>query len=233
MNKVLITGANKGIGFGISKHLALKGWHILVGARNKERAEKAIQQLKALGAKDAEWVNINLSDLKSLDDSISQIKSEHPDLSMLINNAGIPGDMACASYDSDIKDIIETVQVNYIGTYYLTKGLVPTIADNKGKIVNVTVPVSVNPYWNPLAYKASKAAQNVMTETFAFDFDKNKVPVEIYCVHPGPTTTDLNGNMRLPGFHEPDLVGEKIVDIIYDGKRHQGEFIEIYPIVEE
>ena len=49
MNKVLITGANKGIGFGISKHLALKGWHILVGARNKERAEKAIQQLKALG----------------------------------------------------------------------------------------------------------------------------------------------------------------------------------------
>ena len=56
MNKVLITGANKGIGFGISKHLALKGWHVLVGARNKERAEKAIQELKALGAKEAEWV---------------------------------------------------------------------------------------------------------------------------------------------------------------------------------
>ena len=52
-------------------------------------------------------------------------------------------------------------------------------------------------------------------------------------MHPGPTTTDLNGNMSLPGFHMPDDVGGKIVDLLYDGQRHQGEFIEIYPIVEE
>ncbi len=233
MAKVLITGANKGIGFGIAKYLGLCGWHILLGARNEQKAEKAIENLKSLGIKEAEWVNINLSDIDQLEASIEIIKKQHPDLNMLINNAGIPGNMAVPSYESDIKDIIETVQVNYIGTFALTKGLVPLIAGNKGRIVNVTVPTSVNPYWNPLAYKASKAGQNVMTETMAFDFDKNNIPVEIYCVHPGPTTTDLNGNMTGEGFHTSDLVGKKIVDIINDGKRHQGEFIEIYPIVKE
>ena len=44
-----ITGANKGIGFGIAKHLGLSGWRIIIGARNQERAEKAIRELIALG----------------------------------------------------------------------------------------------------------------------------------------------------------------------------------------
>ena len=231
MPKVIVTGANKGIGFAISKELGLNGWHVLVGARNKERGEKAVSTLKSLGVKEAEWVNINLSDLKSLQASIELIAAHHPDLKMLVNNAGIPGDMSCPSYESDLKDIIETVNVNYIGTYALTKGLVPVNEKNKGRIVNITVPTTVNPYWNPLAYKASKAAQNVMTETMGFDFDKNKIPVEIFCVHPGPTTTDLNGNMTGEGFHQPDVVAKKFMEILKDGKRHQGEFIEIFPIV--
>ena len=43
---VFITGANKGIGYGIAKHLGLSGWSIVLGARNEERAEKAIKELK-------------------------------------------------------------------------------------------------------------------------------------------------------------------------------------------
>lgn len=233
MATALITGANKGIGFSISKYLGRCGWHILLGARDQQRAEEAIRKLKDFGVPEAEWINIDLSDLDLLQASIELIKKQHPDLALLINNAGIPGNMAVPSYESDIKDITETIQVNYIGTFALTQGLVPLLAGNKGRIVNITVPTTVNPYWNPLAYKASKASQNVMTETMAFDFDKHHIPIEIYCVHPGPTTTDLNGNMTGEGFHTPDLVGKKITDIINDGKRHQGEFIEIYPIVKE
>lgn len=233
MKKALVTGANKGIGYAIAEHLVRRGWHVLVGARSRERGEAAVCRLNELATGRAEWLEVNLSDYASLDLTEAAIRANHPDLELLINNAGIPGDMSVASYDTDIKDIVETTQVNFFGTFYLTKALVPVIAANRGRIVSVTVPTSTNPYWNPLAYKASKAAQNCMTEHLAFDFRKNDIPVETYCVHPGPTTTDLNGNMSLPGFHTPDDVGSKLVELLYDGQSHQGELIEIYPIVAE
>jgi NAD(P)-dependent dehydrogenase (short-subunit alcohol dehydrogenase family) len=84
-----------------------------------------------------------------------------------------------------------------------------------------------------LAYVASKAAQNAMTSIMAMDFSDKNIPVEIYDVHPGPTTTDLNGNMTGEGFHTPDLIGEKVAELVADGKNHNGEFIELYPIVKE
>ena len=52
----LVTGANKGIGFGIVKHLGLGGWKVIVGARHQGRAEKAMADLKALGIEDRKSV---------------------------------------------------------------------------------------------------------------------------------------------------------------------------------
>ena len=233
MKTVLITGANKGIGYGIAKHLGLSGWKILVGARNEQRAEKAIGELRALGIGVPGWVNIELTDLASLEKASKEINEKYPELSLLINNAGIPGDMSVDSLHTELSDIKETLDVNFIGTFVLTKALTPLLSRNGGRIVNVTVPSEISPYWHPLAYVASKAAQNAMMGVMAIEFEQQHIPVEIFSVHPGPTTTDLNGNMSLPGFHDIDTVGKKMAELINDGKRHQGEFIELYPIVEE
>ena len=62
----LVTGANKGIGFGIAKHLGLSGWKVIIGARNGQRAEKAINELKAQGIDVLGWVNIELKDLANI-----------------------------------------------------------------------------------------------------------------------------------------------------------------------
>lgn len=111
-----------------------------------------------------------------------------------LNNAGIPGDMSKTSWDTDMMDIKETTDVNYFGTLAITQALLPLIKQNEGRIVNVTVPSEISPYWHPLAYVASKAAQNAMMGVMAMEFKQNNIPVEIFSVHPGPTTTDLNGN---------------------------------------
>lgn len=234
MNKTaFITGANKGIGFGISKHLGMSGWDIVLGARDEQRAKAAIAELKALGVNVLGWVSIELADLNSVAQCAKTIKKDYPNLNLLINNAGIPGNMAHLSWESQMKDIQETVSVNYYGTFALTNALLPVIQTNKGRIINITVPSEVSPYWHPLAYVASKAAQNAMMGVMAMDFEQKDIPVEIFSVHPGPTTTDLNGNMALPGFHDIDTVGEKMAELINDSQRHNGEFIELYPIVEE
>ena len=230
---VLITGANKGIGFGIAKHLGLSGWQVIIGARDAQRAEKAISELKAASVDVQGWVNIELKDLNGIDKAAQEINEKYPELSLLVNNAGIPGDMSVDSEHTEIRDIKETLDVNFIGTFALTKALIPLIAKNSGRIANVTVPSEISPYWHPLAYVASKAAQNAMMGVMAIEFQQSNTPVEIFSVHPGPTTTDLNGNMSLPGFHDTETVGQKFADLINDGQNHQGEFIELYPIVKE
>ena len=230
---VLVTGANKGIGFGIVKHLGLSGWRVFVGARDEHRATKAVDQLQALGIDVRGWVNIDLTDLDGIRQAADEVAERFPDLALLVNNAGIPGDMSMASADTEISDIKATIDVNFIGTFALTKALLPLIGKNSGRIVNVTVPSEVSPYWHPLAYVASKAAQNAMTGVMAMEFQQNNTPIETFSVHPGPTTTDLNGNMTLPGFHDIDTVGRKMAELINDGRSHQGEFIELYPIVKE
>ena len=225
---VLVTGANKGIGYGIAKHLGLSGWKVIIGARNQERAEKAIGQLKAAGIDVVGWVNIELKDLTGIERVAKEIQEKYPQLTLLVNNAGIPGDMSVDSLHTEISVIRETIDVNFIGTFALTKVLTPLLAKNGGRIANVTVPSEISPYWHPLAYVASKAAQNAMMGVMAIEN-----AVEIFSVHPGPTTTDLNGNMALPGFHDIETVGQKFAELINDGQSHQGEFIELYPIVKE
>lgn len=234
MNKTaFITGANKGIGFGISKHLGLSGWDIIIGARNEIRATAAINELKELGINVLGWVKIDLTNLDSVTQAGKQICEQYPSLNLLVNNAGIPGDMSVASWDTSMKDVMETTNVNYYGTLAITQALLPILKENKGRIANITVPSEVSEYWHPLAYVASKAAQNAMMGVMAMDFKQKNIPVEIFSVHPGPTTTDLNGNMALPGFHDIDTVGEKFAALINDGLPHNGEFIELYPIVKE
>ncbi len=230
---VFVTGANKGIGFGIAKHLGLSGWQVIIGARDAERAEKAISELKQAGVNVLGWVSVELRDLNSIEQAAKELNEKYAGLSLLVNNAGIPGDMSVNSEHTELSDIKETLDVNFIGTFALTKALLPLITKNEGRIANVTVPSEISPYWHPLAYVASKAAQNAMMGVMAIEFQQANTPVEVFSVHPGPTTTDLNGNMALPGFHDIETVGAKFADLINDGQNHQGEFIELYPIVKE
>ena len=230
---VFVTGANKGIGFGIAKHLGLSGWNVVIGARDEKRAAKAIDELKNQGVNVLGWVNIELKDLAGIEQASNVIKENYQELTLLVNNAGIPGDMSVDSEHTEISAIRDTLDVNFVGTFALTKALIPLMAKNGGRIVNITVPSEISPYWHPLAYVASKAAQNAMMGVMAIEFQQSQTPVEIFSVHPGPTTTDLNGNMALPGFHDIETVGQKFAELINDGRSHQGEFIELYPIVKE
>lgn len=227
MKTAVITGANKGIGFAIAKSLGIKGWHVIIGARNKERAETAVTKLQEAGVPQVDYVSIDLSDPETIEQAVKTIQQNFSTIDLLVNNAGIPGGHG-SSLTESIEDLQTTMQVNFFGTFQLTQGLLPILEKNNGRIVNITIPTEANPFWNPFAYKSTKAAQNVMMQALAIDFEKEHKNLEIFSIHPGPTTTDLNGNITAEGFHTPDDVAEKISDILLDGNSHQGEFLEIY-----
>ena len=132
---VLVTGANKGIGFGIAKHLGLSGWKVVIGARDEQRAEKAVGELKAQGIDVLGWVNIELKDLNGIERAAQEINEKYPELTLLVNNAGIPGDMSVDSEHTEISVIKETLDVNFIGTFALTKALIPLISLDRKSVV--------------------------------------------------------------------------------------------------
>ena len=122
MNKtVLVTGANKGIGFGIAKHLGLSSWKVIIGARDEQRATKAVNELKEQGIDVLGWVSVELNDLGSIERAAKEISEKYPELTLLVNNAGIPGDMSVDSEHTEINVIRETLNVNFVGTSHLPR----------------------------------------------------------------------------------------------------------------
>jgi NAD(P)-dependent dehydrogenase (short-subunit alcohol dehydrogenase family) len=222
--KVFITGSNKGIGKQIARQFGKAGWIVLMGARDEKKGLEAIHELEAEGIK-AEYINIDLKDPGTILKAVNTIKSQHADLAMLVNNAGIPGDMGKQGYEFTTEELRDTMETNFFGPFELTRQLLPTLEANNGRIVNITIPIGVNGFFNPFAYKTSKAALNVMTQSLAQNFTKANKPLEIFAIMPGATTTDLNGNSTSKNHKTAEESGKLITDIILDGKNHNGEVI--------
>ena len=68
-----------------------------MSARDEQRATKAIGELKAAGIDVLGWVNIELKDLANVEQAAKEINGKYPELTLLVNNAGIPGDMSVDS----------------------------------------------------------------------------------------------------------------------------------------
>jgi NAD(P)-dependent dehydrogenase (short-subunit alcohol dehydrogenase family) len=220
--KVLVTGANKGIGFEIARQLGHLGYSILLGARNETRGLNAVEALKNEGIESVEWIKIDYNDVETINAAAQLVQDKHSDLSILINNAGIPGDMQKPGYEFELSELREVVEVNVFGNFAMIKAFLPILTKNSGRIVNLTIPIGSNPYWHPFTYTTSKAALNVMIQSLGISFEQNNIPVEIFGVMPGGTTTDLNNNATGPFMKSVSEGGKVIVDLLLDGKNYQG-----------
>ncbi|PCR99496.1 SDR family NAD(P)-dependent oxidoreductase [Lactococcus fujiensis] len=229
MVKALVTGANKGIGLEIARYLGHKGISVFIGARNEEKGQAAVQILRAEGL-DAHFVKLDLNDFGSLHNVAKQVGR----LDYLVNNAGIPGnlksdkgqlDMSKSAFAYSTDDLRETLEVNFLGTHELILNLLSNLADD-AKILNVTVPISGNQFWQPLAYITSKAAQNSMTMAFGNQFIKDKSKRQIFGVMPGAVATDLNGAQASRFVKKPEEAAQIISDFLFDGKNHNAKIVD-------
>ena len=229
--RALVTGANKGIGFEIARELGKNGYEILLGARDESRGEQAVENLKKDGIA-ASFVKIDLDDF----DTLHAAAGKTGILDILINNAGIPGNLKTEKSDLDMSkspfayttdELRQTMEVNFFGTHELIKSLMSNLTEN-AKIINVTIPISGNLYWQPLAYKTSKAAQNVMTMVFGVEFTRTGSKRQIFGIMPGPIATDLNGEAEGAHggrFKSAHYAGKLIADLALDSKNYNGQIL--------
>lgn len=196
----LVTGANKGIGKEVSRQLSAKGVLVLMGARNRERGEKAVADFRAQGLP-VEFIQIEVTSQPSVDQAAAEVQRRYGRLDILVNNAGIALDWVPAS-ESTVEALQKTFETNVFGVFRVTKAMLPLLKKSKhGRIVNLSSGLgSLTRAADPnsaltiqnilLAYCASKAALNMITVQFANEL--KSAGIKVNSANPGYTATDMN-----------------------------------------
>ena len=225
MSTAFVTGANKGIGFALAEELLKKNFRVIVGARDLKRGSDAVKSLSEFG--DAQLQLIDVADLQSIRAAADDVAKKFSDLTLLINNAGIAGDMHKTGWDYSAQEIIDVYTVNFIGAFELTKNLLPLLEKNRGRIVNVTMPTIATARFHPLAYQASKAPLDVMTDNFAFEFTQRKMSAQIFGIMPGVVSTDLNNHVQGPHVKTPAQAAQQMIPFILAAENLNGRIIDV------
>ncbi|CAM9715090.1 unnamed protein product, partial [Discosporangium mesarthrocarpum] len=88
----LVTGSNQGIGYGLTKQLIRKGGHVVMACRSQAKADAAIDKIKS-EEPDApgsmEFIQLDTSDLKSVEDCAAALSAKHSKMHGIVLNAGI------------------------------------------------------------------------------------------------------------------------------------------------
>lgn len=202
MKTVLITGANKGIGFETARQLLQSDFFVFIGSRNIENGLAAVQKLQAEGLSHVEAIQLDVTDDSSILHAREEIGRKTKALDILINNAGINGGSAPYTVlEATSQEYLEALKTNVIGVASVTQAFIDLLRKAPApRIVNVSTSVGSlslqsNPEWPAYnyakygVYAISKAALNMYTIQLAYELRDTNFKVNAVC--PGLTKTDF------------------------------------------
>jgi len=202
MKTVLITGANKGIGFETARQLLQMGYYVFLGSRNVENGLAAVNKLHAEGLTQAEAIQLEVTDNRSVKHAREEIGSKIGVLDILINNAGINGGSAPYTVlEATSNEYMDAFKTNVIGVANVTQAFIDLLRKApEPRIVNVSSSVGSlalqsDPQWPAYnyakygVYAISKAALNMYTIQLAYELRDTNFKINAVC--PGLTKTDF------------------------------------------
>ncbi|MDT0678642.1 SDR family oxidoreductase [Autumnicola musiva] len=232
MKKVLITGANKSIGFETARQLLQQGYYVYLGCRSIERGNLAIEKLKSEGLTNLEFIKMDVNDSVSVDEARIEVGKKTGVLDTLINNAGINGGMPQEALSTTIDQLQNVFNTNLYGVVRVTQAFVDLLRQSEQpRIVNVSssgcsLALHSDPTWKyydhkSAVYAPSKAAMNMYTIALAYELKNANFKVNAVC--PGFVATDFNGHRGTGTVQEAGTRIAKYATIGEDGP--SGKFI--------
>lgn len=232
MKTVLITGANKGIGFETAKQLSQAGYFVYLGIRDKTKGLEAIKKLKAFGLNNVDFIEIDVTNIDSIKSAKKELKSKVQQLDILINNAGISGGMPQNISTYGIENLREVFDTNFFGAVQTTQEFISLLKKSKEpRIVNVSSGLGSLTIHSGTqnsnfeiydAYSCSKTALNAFTVLLANEFKNTNF--KINSVTPGYTATDLNNHKGIQTVEQAAKVIVRYATIDKDGPT--GKFLK-------
>jgi len=201
MKSVLITGANRSIGLEITKQLSKQGLFVYLGARDLEKGAAAAKELEENGFKNIKAIAIDVTKPDSILAAKTIIENEQGKLDILINNAGISGELPQPASDISIESIQHVFDTNFFGVISVTQAFLELLKKSESpRISNITsglgsLTLHSDPSWKyynfkSSAYGTSKAALNAYTINLAYEL--KELPFKVNAIDPGYTATDFN-----------------------------------------
>ena len=189
MSTVLITGANRGLGYEFVKQYSENGFEVLACCRNKNNA-KELKELAETSNK-IKVYELDVGNVKAIKSLSQQLQNEKIDV--LINNAGIYRSSTIGNINYD--EWIESFKINTIAPYQIIENFLNQIINSDlKKIVSVTSKmgsIDDNTSGGSYIYRSSKTALNSMMKCLTHDL-KNQ-GVATLTLHPGWVRTDMGG----------------------------------------
>jgi short-subunit dehydrogenase len=199
----IITGASSGIGKELAFQLAKKNYDLILVSRSENRLKEIKKNLIEYNID----VQIKVYDLSILDNCkllIDDVKNLNIDL--LFNNAGF----GIYGYSNivDVDKELNMIDLNIKSLHYLTKAAIKQM--EKGQIINVSSMAAFLPTPLLSSYAATKAYVYSYSQALRYELKKQKIPINIMTVCPGPVKTNFNQNANA----SPKMKGIDVSDCV-------------------
>lgn len=192
-NTILITGGGSGIGAALAQRFHAAGNRVIVAGRRQDALDAVVEGRYGMFA-----MTLDVESAQGVEDFAERVTQAHPELNVLINNAGI---MRFEALDTrrDLGDAEATITTNLLGPIRLTNALIDHLgAQADAAIVNVTSGLAYVPLIDTPTYNATKAAIHSYTVSLR-EALKGKVEV-IELVPPAVQTGLTPGQENRPGY---------------------------------
>jgi len=198
-----ITGGNGGIGLGMAKGLAAAGAAIAIAGRNQQKAEAALADLAASGAR-CEFVKLDILQEASCKQAIDDVARRFGGLDILVNNAGTS--IRKPPQELTAEEWHRVMDTNLTAAFLCSQAAYPhMLARGGGKIINIGSMMSIFAISYAAPYSASKGGIVQMARALAVAWAKDNIQVNT--ILPGWIDTDLTRSAReqVPGLNEKVL----------------------------
>ncbi len=190
---VVVTGANRGIGFEACRQFAKAGFRVILTARDAARGESASADLRAEGL-DVMFHQLDVADGSGVERFRTWLRTDIGRVDVLVNNAGIYLDEGKKLSDIPVELFEETLKTNLSGALRMIHAVLPLMKKQKyGRIVNISSGLGAFDSMSAGtgSYKVSKLALNGLTRIIADEVDPKHIKVNTMC--PGWVRTDMGG----------------------------------------
>jgi len=224
---VLITGASKGIGYGIAETLVKAGCNVIITSRNAEEATKAAEKLSKKGG-NAIGLQADVRQMSEMELVAKSAQAKFGKLDVVIANAGL-------GHFANIEDLTEEqwhemIDTNLTGLFTTIKSTLKMLKSTKGYFITMASLAGTNFFENGSGYNASKFGAVGFTQAVMLDLRSSGIKVTT--IMPGSVTSHFNDHQPSEADSwkiQPSDIGEMIVGLLKMNPNVLPSKIEVRP----